>query len=45
MAKSLKLPSSSLLMQALWVVLIIAAAKFVLTRFGGSVGSTVVSYL
>lgn len=36
MAK-VKLPSSSVLMTAFWVAVVLAAAKFLLGRFGGPV--------
>jgi len=41
----LRLPSSSILEQALWVAIVLAAAKWVLARFGGPVGARALNYL
>jgi hypothetical protein len=44
-AKTLKLPSSSVLENAFWVAVVLAVAKFVLARFGGPIGSRVLAYV
>jgi hypothetical protein len=45
MALKVKTPSMSMVQTLLWVLAMSAALRFVLTRFGGDVGSRIVSYL
>lgn len=45
MALKVKTPTSSMVQTLLWVMALSAALKFLLTRFGGSVGGRIVSYL
>lgn len=45
MAIKLKTPTMNMVQTLLWVVALTAAIKFALTRFGGSVGGRIVSYL
>jgi preprotein translocase subunit Sec61beta len=44
-AKKIKLPSTSVLEQAFWVAIVLAAAKWVLARFGGPIGARVLNYV
>lgn len=47
MAKNLPIPTppANVLTNALWVAIVLAAAKFVLTNFGGRVGSRLVAFM